>query len=99
MSYGIPSNGYRPLSADGLNPMQIFRRVASRKRLLFVVAGIVFISLTAIIYRLQPLYTASAQIVIPRATHKALKRLAVEREVPITVMAQKAIESYLAQAK
>lgn len=42
---------------------------------------------------------ASAQIVIPRATHKALKRLAVEREVPITVMAQKAIESYLAQAK
>jgi len=44
--------------------MQIFRRIASRRLLLLAVMGIVFVGLTFILFRLEPLYTATAQIVI-----------------------------------
>jgi polysaccharide biosynthesis transport protein len=63
MTYGT-TPGYRPLQTDGLNPMQILRRVASRKWLLLCVAAAVFGTLAFVISRLEPLYTASAEIVI-----------------------------------
>jgi uncharacterized protein involved in exopolysaccharide biosynthesis/Mrp family chromosome partitioning ATPase len=64
MHDGTSISGYRPLQTDGLNPMQIIRRIGSRRRLLFAVAAVVFASLAVITFRLQPLYTAATQIVI-----------------------------------
>src|SRR5580765_4165851 len=64
MAYGSSTAVYRPQAQDGLNPLQLFRRLWSRRWLMFVVSVIVFSGLAALIFRIQPLYTATAQIVI-----------------------------------
>lgn len=64
MSYAPPPAVYRQPHTDGLNPLQLLRRVWLRKWLLLIVAGIVFAGLAYVIKHIKPLYTATAQIVI-----------------------------------
>lgn len=64
MSYGSYTPEFRPPQADGLNPMQILRRIGSRRGLLTAVAGIVFCGLAYLIFHMEPLYTANAQVLI-----------------------------------
>ncbi len=64
MSYGSYTPEFRPPQADGLNPMQILRRIGSRRGLLTAVAGIAFCGLAYLIFHMEPLYTASAQVLI-----------------------------------
>jgi succinoglycan biosynthesis transport protein ExoP len=55
---------YRPPHTDGLNPLQILRRLCSRRWLLLFVTNIVFASLAYAVFQIQPLYTATAEILI-----------------------------------
>ena len=57
-----PKNG--SAGFEGINPMQIMRRVWSRRDLLFAVSGVLFVFLAVVIMTLTPVYTGTAQVVI-----------------------------------
>jgi polysaccharide biosynthesis transport protein len=75
MNQGTHFPDFRPAQADGLNPAQIFRRIGSRLGLLTVVTGIVFGGLAYVLFQLDPLYTASARIMLEAPSSPATNPL------------------------
>ncbi len=88
MMYGN-GPGYFPLPAEGLTPLQILKRIASRRWLLLGVMAAVFACLALVIFRLQPLYTASAELVIEQAPGQSTNPLA--QAMPLTADREKVL--------